>query len=203
MIDSPLILCHVRNLACERNQRTLFSGLSFRLEQGQILHLKGPNGSGKTTLLRILAGLFIDYDGQIEWQQDHRLIYAGHQYAVQGQLTPLENLSFILSLQGIAVARDEIYRALADFGLEDTRFSLCRELSEGQRKRVTLCRLSLIKRPIWLLDEPYSALDEAGAALLSGICEQHLLSGGGLVMTSHQALPIAHSIQTLELQPCF
>ena len=203
MIDSPSILCRASNVVCERNQRTLFSDLSFRLERGQILHLKGPNGSGKTTLLRILAGLFIDYDGEIEWQKDHGLIYAGHQYAVQGQLTPLENISFILSLQGIAVARDEIHRALADFGLEDTRFSLCRELSEGQRKRVTLCRLKLIKQSIWLLDEPYSALDEAGAALLSRLCEQHLQDGGGLVMTSHQAIPIAHSIHTLELQPCF
>lgn len=203
MIDSPSILCRVRNVVCERNQRTLFSELSFTLERGQILHLKGPNGSGKTTLLRILAGLFIDYEGEIEWQQDHGLIYAGHQYAVQGQLTPLENISFILSLQGIAVAREEIYRALADFGLEETRFSLCRELSEGQRKRVTLCRLKLIKQSIWLLDEPYSALDEAGAKLLSRLCEQHLESGGGLVMTSHQAIPISHSIHTLELQPCF
>jgi heme exporter protein A len=202
MIDSSSILCRASNLACERNQRTLFSDVSFRLERGQILHLKGPNGSGKTTLLRILAGLFIDYDGEIEWQKDQGLIYAGHQYAVQGQLTPLENLSFILSLQGIAVAREEIYQVLADFGLEDTRFSLCRELSEGQRKRVTLCRLKLIKRPIWLLDEPYSALDEAGAALLSDLCEQHLQSGGGLLMTSHQTIPIAHSIHTLELQPC-
>jgi heme exporter protein A len=202
MTESSSILCRASNLLCERNRRTLFSDLSFELEQGQLLHLKGPNGSGKTTLLKILAGLFIDYEGEIRWQENHRLIYSGHLFAVQGQLTPFENLNFMLGLQGVIASRDEVYEALAAFGLEETRFSLCRELSEGQRKRVTLCRLQLISQAIWLLDEPYSALDEAGTALLSQLCEQHLESGGGLVMTSHQAIPIPRSIHTLELQPC-
>jgi len=197
------ILCRASNLLCERNSRTLFSSLSFDLEQGQLLHLKGPNGSGKTTLLKILAGLFLDYEGEIRWQQSRRLIYSGHLFAVQGQLTPQENLSFLLGLQGVVASRDEIDNALADFGLEETRFSLCSELSEGQRKRVTLCRLKLIKQAVWLLDEPYSALDEAGSSLLSRLCETHLENGGGLVMTSHQAIPIPRSIHTLELQPCF
>lgn len=186
-------------LACERGGLRLFSGVGFSLAPGGLLRVRGANGSGKTTLLRALAGLTRPAEGTIRWRghpigEEDRgaLLFVGHAPAVKDELTVQENLLFScrLSFQSISVSK--IKSALEQLGIAHLADLPARFLSQGQRKRAALARLALAAAtPLWLLDEPFAALDADGIARLCGLCGAHLAAGGLLVLTSHQDVPIA------------
>jgi len=189
------------NLECVRGERRLFSGLGFRLEAGELLYLQGRNGSGKTSLLRMLLGLLPPERGEIRWRgepirqlaDDYRadLCYLGHQNAIKEELTPLENLLAAARLADEELSEDEAIDALEAVGLAGREDLACKYLSQGQKRRVALARLVKEKRPLWILDEPFVALDVAAVDWLSGLISGHLQQGGLCAMTTHQPVSIA------------
>ncbi len=189
------------NLECVRGERRLFSGLGFRLEAGELLYLQGRNGSGKTSLLRMLLGLLPPERGEIRWRgepirqlaDDYRadLCYLGHQNAIKEELTPLENLLAAARLADEDLSEDEAIDALEAVGLAGREDLACKYLSQGQKRRVALARLVKEKRPLWILDEPFVALDVAAVDWLSGLISGHLQQGGLCAMTTHQPVSIA------------
>lgn len=188
-------------LACQRGERLLFRDLDFTLAGGQALLLRGPNGSGKSSLLRLVAGLLPIDAGALTWRgQDvaalgaayrAELAFLGHLDALKPQLSLRENLQFWADLTGATRPIDE---ALAEVGLERNADLPAQILSAGQRRRFGLARLLLRPVPIWLLDEPTTALDRDGQALVLGLIERHLAGGGLAVISSHDVLPIGNSI---------
>jgi heme exporter protein A len=189
------------NLECERGGRTLFRGLAFAVGAGQGLRIAGANGSGKTTLLRILCGLLPPSQGAVLWngtsvhrmQEEYceKLVYLGHAPAVKDDLTAAENLSIACRIAGDAPSEAEVRAALARFGFSASPAPI-RKLSQGQRRRAALARLALSEaRPLWLLDEPFSALDAEGIAILNALIKSHLARGGALAFTTHQDAGIA------------
>lgn len=192
---------HAERLAAQRGRATLFSDLGFDVQAGTALVVTGPNGIGKTTLLRICAGLTAPADGALRWRGrelrpfDARLrrdvAFNGHLAALKDELTPEENLRAWIALDDRSPAADDVARALDAVALSRQRHLPVRVLSQGQRRRVGLARLRLIRRPLWILDEPLTALDADGAAALGALLDAHLDTGGLCVAASHQALPIA------------
>jgi heme exporter protein A len=188
------------NLECVRGERRLFAGLGFRLEAGELLYLQGKNGAGKTSLLRMLIGLLPPEQGEIRWRgasikqfsEPFRadLCYLGHQNAIKEELTPLENLLAAAQLADEDLSEDDALDALEQVGLAGREDLACKYLSQGQKRRVALARLVKEKRPLWVLDEPFVALDVAAVAWLAGIISAHLQRGGLAVMTTHQLVDI-------------
>ena len=188
-------------LACVRGERRLFADIGFRLQDGELLYLQGPNGSGKTSLLRILCGLTPPATGEIHWRgtpisrhgEDYRreLCYLGHQNALKEELTPLENLLSAAKIADEALDADTAVDALQTFGLSGHEDLPCRYLSQGQKRRVALARLCYERRTLWILDEPFVALDAAASALVSRLISTHLQRGGLVVLTTHQTVDIA------------
>ncbi|MFZ2989042.1 cytochrome c biogenesis heme-transporting ATPase CcmA [Ideonella sp.] len=187
-----------RQLECRRGGRRLFSGLDLDLGAGQALWLRGPNGSGKTSLLRLLAGLAKPEAGQLTHAGAVLPAYIGHGNALKEALTVQQALAFIVSLRQAAPDRERVAQALARFGLQGLQDSPVARLSQGQRRKVALSRLWLESAQVWLLDEPYDALDAAGSRDLNHALEWHLQCGGALVLTSHQAVNLP-GLQTLDL----
>ena len=193
-------MLEVTKLECRRGDRRLFSGLDFRLDTGTLLHVRGRNGSGKTTLLRALCGLFTPDAGEIRWRgesirdlgDDYRrdLLYFGHLNGIKGDLTGVENLAISATLDGDRVAESDIWSALGRIGLAGFEDLPTRMLSQGQKKRVALARLILSKAPLWVLDEPFTALDVQAVALLQGLIAGHVATGGLAVLTTHQEVPL-------------
>jgi heme exporter protein A len=191
-------MLQTQNLAARRGDALLFSEVSFSLDPGTALLVRGPNGSGKTTLLRILAGLTQPAAGTVAWRGeridpfDARLrsetLFIGHVPALKDELTALENLASVASLHGARASEDELREALAAWSLSRQRALPARVLSQGQRRRVGLARLQLVARPLWLLDEPATALDDAGVATLRAAVGAHLGGGGIAVIATHQEL---------------
>lgn len=188
------------DLHCERGGRRLFAALSFSLSAGESLRVAGANGSGKTSLLRILCGLAAPSSGVVRWngspiqslkeEYARHLVYLGHAPAVKGDLTAAENLAIACTLAGIDASRDDAHAALERFRLPAD--VPVRKLSQGQRRRAALARLPLSAGvPLWILDEPFSALDSEGAGLLKALFEKHLGEGGVVVFTTHQDPGIA------------
>jgi heme exporter protein A len=182
-----------RQLGCVRGTRRLFAGVDVDLRAGAALRVAGPNGSGKSSLLRILCGLAEPHAGSVTWQGrairsvHANLVYLGHAPAIKDDLTALENLMAGAALAGAPVDAPAALSALADAGLRDLAGRACGLLSEGQRKRVALARLQLAEgRRLWVLDEPFSALDGAAGAALAATIDAHLARGGLLVYTTHQ-----------------
>jgi heme exporter protein A len=188
------------NLECVRGERRLFAGLGFRLEAGELLYLQGRNGAGKTSLLRMLIGLLPPENGEIRWHGEAiaqageafraELCYLGHLNAIKEDLTPLENLLSAAHLAGIALSEDDAIDALEQVGLAGREDLACKYLSQGQKRRVALARLVVDRRPLWILDEPFVALDVAAVDWLAGIISGHLQRGGMAVMTTHQLVAI-------------
>jgi len=186
-------------LACERGGLRLFSDLGFSLAPGGLLRVRGANGSGKTTLLRALAGLTRPAAGAIRWRgapigEEYRgeMLFMGHMPAVKDELTVLENLAFSARLAGLACAGGDLGKALERLGVERLAGLPARFLSQGQRRRVALARLALsAATPLWLLDEPFTALDADGIERLCALCGAHLAAGGLLAYSSHQDAAIA------------
>lgn len=187
-------------LSCVRGERRLFSGLDLAVGPGEWLHVQGENGAGKTSLLRILAGLSPAAEGEIRWQgepikalaEDYRrhLLFLGHHGAVKEELTPLENLTLAAQLDGTALNETEALTALARFGLRGREDLPVRFLSAGQKRRVLLARLAVRKATLWILDEPFTALDVKAVAMLSGLIIEHVTGGGIAILTSHQSIPL-------------
>ena len=186
-------------LACERGGLRLFSNLGFALQAGGLLRVRGANGSGKTTLLRTLAGLTRPAAGEVRWRGNpvddeyHReMLFLGHAPAVKDELTVLENLDFSSRISGLEISESKIKNALESLGITRLANLPARYLSQGQRKRAALARLALSSAvPLWLLDEPFAALDDEAIIRVSELCAAHLAAGGMLVLTSHQDIPIA------------
>jgi heme exporter protein A len=181
------------DLACVRGGRPVLAGLSFELGPGQLLALTGPNGAGKSTLLRVLAGLIAPAAGRllIAGGGAAPLVhYLGHAEALKGALTLRETLTYWAVLLG----QDPGSRSVADsaqaVGLGHALDLPVTVLSAGQRKRAALARLILAERPLWLLDEPTTALDRAGLAMLRVLMSTHLSRGGAIVAASHEDLPV-------------
>lgn len=200
----------VSNLQCTRGDRQLFSGLDFQLNPKQLLFLEGKNGSGKTTLIRTLCALFVADKGDILWQNqsiqhhlDHyrdALFYLGHLNAIKGDLTALENLRFNHALSGQSSDDDTLLDALEQIGLFGYEDFPTRQLSQGQKRRVALARLLINTSPLWILDEPFVALDSAAVHLLQRIISQHIKANGMAIITTHQAVPLTEGkIQRINL----
>jgi heme exporter protein A len=187
------------NLACARGDRTLFKGLSFRLERGQALAVEGANGAGKTSLLRLIAGFLAPKAGHLLVVTDQgesddgeergkHIGWLGHQDGLKPQLTVCEQLSFFSALYGCASDPD---RALDEVGLTRQKHFPCRFLSAGQKRRLGLARLMLSDRPLWLLDEPLAALDSEGESLVRRLMTRHCEAGGLLIAATHAPLGFA------------
>ena len=180
---------------CERGGRMLFRSLSFSLRAGELLRVAGANGSGKTTLVRMLCGLLAPTQGEVRWKgktisslrEDYsrELIYIGHAPAVKDDLTAAENLSIACAIAGTPVDENAVAAALARF--EVRQETPVRRLSQGQRRRAALARLALgTARPLWLLDEPFAALDAQGVLVLNRLLKEHTDRGGAIALTTHQ-----------------
>ncbi|MAR91373.1 MAG: cytochrome c biogenesis heme-transporting ATPase CcmA [Pseudomonadota bacterium] len=204
-------LMQTQGLYCERDDRVLIRDLDFSLENGEVLQIEGPNGSGKTTLLRILCGLSEDYEGDIFWSGQPRArvdeafrqgtLYFGHLTGVKAALTPRENLRWILQLKGItasAALNPLIDQALQEVGLFSYEDVPVQALSAGQKRRVALARLQLEPARLWVLDEPFTAIDRAGVAQLEQLVQQHAEAGGAVLITTHHALELT-GIRKLQL----
>ncbi|WP_301101703.1 cytochrome c biogenesis heme-transporting ATPase CcmA [Propionivibrio sp.] len=203
-------MLEVSGLECVRGERRLFAGVGFRLSGGEMLYLQGRNGCGKTSLLRILCGLSPVTDGEIRWRgeligklgEDYRqeLCYLGHHNAIKEELTPLENLLASARLADEALVEGAALDALEMLGLAGREDLACRYLSQGQKRRVALARLVNERRALWVLDEPYVALDPAAIELVAGLIGAHLQRGGLTVLTTHQAVNItAGTVRELRL----
>ena len=180
-------------LACERGGLRLFSGLAFSVAPGGLLRVRGANGSGKTTLLRALAGLTRPAAGEVR-RNDMAFLFIGHAPGIKDELTVRENLEFSCRLSCLAVSGSTSKNALEQLGIGRLADLPARFLSQGQRKRVALARLALSSSvPLWLLDEPFAALDAGGIAQLCALCNAHLAKGGLLVYTSHQDAALVSS----------
>ena len=196
-------------LACERGGLRLFSDVNLTLAPGGLLRVRGANGSGKTTLLRTLAGLTRPAAGEVRWRgnpigDDYRreMLFLGHAAAVKDELTVLENLEFSSRFSCLEISESKIKSALESLGIARLADLPARYLSQGQRKRAALARLALSAGvPLWLLDEPFAALDDEAIARVSALCAAHLAGGGMVVLTSHQDIPIAApDARSIELQ---
>ena len=192
---SPLL--ELVDLSCQRGRRELFSGLKASLAPGQLLRVEGANGAGKTSLLRMLSGLLPASSGEVRWRGQNvarlrdefnaELLYLGHAPALKDDLSALENLAFSMALAGVALAPEALLKALERAGLKGRSGLATRVLSQGQKRRAALARLELSSdRTIWILDEPFNALDNAAIVWLTTLIESHLANGGMVVMTTHQ-----------------
>ena len=192
----------LENIALERGERRIASGISARVQAGEALLLQGPNGSGKSTLLRVLAGLLPAAEGTIRWNgadvgQDReahraRLCFLGHQDALKASLTARENLEFWASFNG-----GDAEAALRAFGLVTLADRPARVLSAGQRRRLALSRLALNDAPLWLLDEPVTALDTEARVAFSALLAGHLAAGGLAIIATHEPLDVAARVLRL------
>jgi heme exporter protein A len=201
-------LLKVVDLYCERDERVLFDGLTFDLAAGELVQIEGANGSGKTTLLRILSGLSGDYEGEVVWcgvpivqaREDFfsSLLYFGHQPGVKGMLTPVENLQWYCAIHP-ALLTQRILPALEVVGLNGYEDVPCHSLSAGQNRRVSLARLYMNTARLWILDEPFTAIDKSGVAAKERLLADHVGSGGSVILTTHHDLTSCGAVTKINL----
>ncbi|MCQ8128399.1 cytochrome c biogenesis heme-transporting ATPase CcmA [Methylomonas rivi] len=202
-------MLEVADLYCRRDDRSLFSGLSFGLRPGQVLLLEGSNGSGKTTLLRILCGFREADGGEIYWSGRPAaessyfadMAYVGHADGTKKELTVLENLRFALALsQPGQYGIDQALQKVQLSGYDDNPVQ---SLSAGQKRRLSLARLLITRNILWILDEPFTSLDKQGMELIETLMDDHAKNGGMVILTSHHDLTFPHlSLQRIHLDSC-
>lgn len=182
-------LLTVKQLVSQRAGRTLFADLSFTLRHGDVLHIEGVNGAGKSTLLRALVGLVQLQSGTVEYHHEDwraQLVFMGHKAGIKAELTALENVTLQARIGGYThVDPWELLATVGLLGLEDLPAG---QLSAGQQRRIALTRLWYSDAPLWILDEPFTALDTDGIELLQQRFAEHTAAGGAIIMTSHQSL---------------
>ena len=198
-------------LGCERGGRPLFATQSFSLEAGQAMHIEGDNGSGKTSLLRMVCGLSQPASGEVRWGGQsidevrpaflRDLLYVGHSLGLKDELSALENLQTTSVLAGQPVSREQALQALKSQGLGSRAHLPLRVLSQGQKRRVALARLQVSKAKLWVLDEPFVALDSAAVQALQQVLQTHLQQDGILLFTSHQGVHLGRPVLQRTLTP--
>ena len=191
-------------LSCERGGRPLFAPQSFTLSPGQAMQIEGDNGSGKTSLLRMVCGLAPTASGEVRWggqaiaEVRHAflrdLLYLGHNIGLKDELSAVENLRAALVLAGHPVSDEQSLQALQALGLGSRAHLPLRVLSQGQKRRVALARLQLSKARLWVLDEPFVALDTLAVHALQQVLSSHLAQDGLLLFTSHQAVDVGRAV---------
>ncbi len=207
MTQNPPLMT-LNKLSCERAERELFDKLSFEILPGEIIEITGPNGSGKSTLLRIMAGLAQSFTGEVLWQgvntannwlsYQSECLYQGHTLGIKPSLSVLENLRWATELKG-RYDHDLAQRAVKRLGLHGYEHTLCHSLSAGQQRRVSLARLLTIEARLWILDEPFTALDRAAIKELQNVFKEHLNKGGAVVLSTHQPIDEFANVTRLEL----
>jgi len=183
----------VNNLSCQRGYNLLFENLSFELNSGEALRISGQNGSGKTSLLKIIAGLNTPELGSIVFGQSKlnsekyqlETLYLGHYAALSSELNCIENLEYLTNLSTDIIAPN-FHNALNEVGLKNYKHELARNLSAGQKRRIALSLLFISHSKVWLLDEPFTALDSKGIKIIESQIEKHCAAGGLCILTTHQ-----------------
>jgi heme exporter protein A len=197
---SSASVLEARALTCIRGERELFSGLDLQVLAGQCLHVRGENGVGKTSLLRLLTGLTSPESGEVLWS-DHsikkeaseyhgKLLFLGHRDALKEDLSAIENLRLYAAIDGITLSEQDAFASLWRFGLKGREDLPVNCLSAGQKKRVLMARMLTRRAQVWILDEPFNALDTHAVQELQDLIAEHLESNGLVVLTSHQPLSI-------------
>jgi heme exporter protein A len=197
-----------QKITCVRGDRTLFSGLDLKLLAGQCLHIRGENGVGKTSLLRLLTGLASPESGEVLWcghpikkiasEYHSKLLFLGHRDALKEDLSAIENLRMYAAIDGIALSEQDAFASLWRFSLKGREDLPVHCLSAGQKKRVLMARMLTRRAQVWILDEPFNALDTHAVGELQDLIVEHLQGDGLVVLTSHQPLAIA-GLRVLDL----
>jgi len=183
----------VNNLSCQRGYNRLFENLSFELNSGEVLRISGQNGSGKTSLLKIIAGLNTPEQGSIVFGQSKsnsekyqlETLYLGHDAALSSELSCIENLEYLTNLS-TEIISPNFHTALIEVGLKNYEHEHAGNLSVGQKRRIALSLLFISQSKVWLLDEPFTALDSNGVKIIENQIEKHCVSGGLCILTTHQ-----------------
>jgi heme exporter protein A len=201
-------MLEARALTCVRGDKKLFSDLSLRVGSGECLHVRGENGVGKTSLLRLLTGLSKPEAGQVLWNDQsisadpnifHReLLFLGHRDALKEDLSALENLQMYAALDDVQLPLDGALAALVRFGLRGRENLPVHCLSAGQKRRVLMARMLIRGARLWILDEPFNALDVHAVTELQGLIAEHTATGGLVVLTSHQTVSLPN-VRVLDL----
>lgn len=183
-------------LACQRGDKILFTGLNLTVNSGDFVQIEGHNGIGKTSLLRIVVGLAQALSGEVSWNginvvkqrenYHYDLLYLGHHSGVKPELTAWENLKFYQRISACKQGDEVLWQVLETVGLLGREDIPAAQLSAGQQRRIALARLWLSKAPLWILDEPFTAIDKKGIQVLTALFEQHVQKGGIVIFTSHQ-----------------
>ena len=191
----------IENLACQRGDKVLFHHLNLQIQAGDFVQIEGHNGIGKTSLLRIVAGFAIPLEGKVRWNSEeifkqreafnYDLLYLGHQSGIKPELNAWENLCFYQQISHCHQGDEILWNVLQTVGLLGREDIPAAQLSAGQQKRIALARLWLSEAPLWILDEPFNAIDKKGVAVLTALFEQHAQRGGIVILTSHQEVPSA------------
>lgn len=206
----PSMQVIIKDIGFERNHALLFEKINYSLNAGELLQIRGANGSGKSTLLRILAGLIEPQQGAVLWQNQpistyydeykQKLYYLGHQNTTKRNLSVYENLRLNTLLRGQQLNETDLKNALTKIGLSHLMHTQAQHLSAGQTRRLSLATLVLTSAPLWLLDEPMTALDSDGQDLLVSLLNNHLSLGGIAIIATHHDLPFTQNMQTLYLR---
>lgn len=205
---SSTLMLEARSITCVRGERELFSDLDLQVFPGQCLHIRGENGVGKTSLLRLLTGLASPESGEILWngypikkevsEYHGKLLFLGHRDALKEDLSALENLRMYAAIDGVVLSEQDAFASLWRFGLKGREDLPVNCLSAGQKKRVLMARMLTRRAQIWILDEPFNALDAHAVHELQELITEHLESNGLVVLTSHQPLSIS-GLRVLDL----
>ena len=201
----------LESIACVRGDHTLFEELNLEIKPGSILRISGDNGSGKSSLLRILCGLLTPHAGKVFWGSDPitedrdqfhgELIYLGHIPALKADFSAIENLMSLALLGGQSISNEEAMNALREAGLDRQAHRFIRTLSQGQKQRIALSRLLLPQpKSIWILDEPFNALDRDANRALQNLLINHVNRGGIVALSSHQDLQIDDNARVIRLE---